>query len=153
MYSLILSIERQPYLQAVDLAHQYVLERLATAIQRRLPAVHAAGTSDLAVLDRKFSGNSMRVKRHSLLYHGTLLYDFPLDLVDRYLKAPPRQPQYRAGRSHDQFVANLPLDRQTVVAAVNEAFNAEGLLVEWPRGLMQRLAWEKYSRDDWTRRF
>ena len=35
---------------------------------------------------RKFSGNSLRVKRTHLLYHGTLLYDFDLSLIAKCLR-------------------------------------------------------------------
>jgi len=66
------------------------------------------GTSDLAVAERKFSGNSSRVKRGHLLYHGTLLYDFPLGLISDCLRTPPRQPHYRERRSHGEFVNNIP---------------------------------------------
>ena len=44
------------------------------------------GTSDLAIGDLKFSGNSARCRRRWLLYHGTLLYDFPLSLVAQCLQ-------------------------------------------------------------------
>ena len=52
--------------------------------------VFQSDASDLVLGDLKFSGNSARCRRRWLLYHGTLLYDFPLALVARCLKMPPR---------------------------------------------------------------
>jgi len=36
-----------------------------------------------------------------------LLLDADLMLMDRYLKHPPREPAYRQGRSHLDFVMNM----------------------------------------------
>ena len=152
MYALVLSYERHPELQAVDLAHRYVLGRLASAIGGRVPGVHEAGTSDLALVDRKFSGNSMRCKRRCLLYHGTLLYAFPLEQIGRYLRSPSRQPDYRRQRPHAEFVVNLPLDRATLVAAVCEAFEAREPLIEWPLERTAPLVAERYLREEWNGR-
>jgi lipoate-protein ligase A len=152
MYALVLSYERHPHLRAVDLAHRHVLGRLAAAIGGHIDGVHEAGTSDLAILDRKFSGNSLRCKRGNMVYHGTLLYSFPLDQIGRYLRAPARQPDYRQGRSHGDFVMNLPLDRATLVAALRGAFDASEPLRDWPRERTAQLVEEKYSRDEWNQR-
>ena len=152
MYALVLSYERHPPLQAVDLTHRYVLGRLASSIGRRVIGVREAGTSDLALGDWKFSGNSMRCKRRFLLYHGTLLYDFSLEQIGRYLRTPARQPDYRRQRPHGEFVANLPLDRAALVSAVREAFHAEEPLVEWPRKRTAQLVAEKYASDAWNER-
>jgi lipoate-protein ligase A len=152
MYSLVLSSERRPQLQAVDLAHDYVLDRLAAGIGQHVPGVRKAGTSDLAIGDRKFSGNSMRCKRRTLLYHGTLLYRFSLEHIARYLSMPPRQPNYRRQRSHGDFVVNLPLDRETLASAVRVAFDADGPLTDWPRERTWRRAAERYRDSGWNER-
>lgn len=152
MYGVVLSYAKRPHLAKLDEAHRAVLEPLAAALDRRLPGVVKAGTSDLALAGRKFSGNSLRCKRTHLVYHGTLLYDFPLELVGRLLKTPPRQPEYRGGRSHDDFVRNVPLDVATLRAAVVEAFPTAGLLSDWPSALTEQLVREKYSQAAWNAR-
>ncbi len=72
---------------------------------------------------RKFSGNAVRLRRRTILYHGTILYDFPLTLMSRYLQSPPRQPVYRNGRSHMEFVVNFPAPRDAILDAIAQAFD------------------------------
>ena len=55
----------------------------------------------------KFSGNAQRRRRHALVFHGTILYGFDLSLIDALLKFPSAQPEYRASRSHSEFVRNI----------------------------------------------
>jgi lipoate-protein ligase A len=131
MYGVLLSYERHPELRMLDRAHHFVLARLAARLQALGLAVEHCGTSDLALQSRKFSGNSLRCKRDHFLYHGTLLYDFELPLIDSLLLSPPRQPEYREGRSHLDFVCNLPLDVMRLREAVVQAFEAS-LPLAWP---------------------
>lgn len=152
MYSLVLSLEERPELRAIDRAHCFVLNQLAQAIGALVPGVVVRGTSDLVIGDRKFSGNSLRMKRGHLLYHGTLLYSFPLELIPTCLASPPRQPAYRAERPHGEFVANLPLDSLSLRLAAIEAFCPNPSDASWPRELTAELAAEKFSNDAWTRR-
>jgi lipoate-protein ligase A len=67
----------------------------------------AQGTSDVAVDDRKVSGNAQARRWRALLVHGTLLVDFDLDLAEKVLRHPLREPQYRRGRSHRDFIVTL----------------------------------------------
>jgi lipoate-protein ligase A len=152
MYALVLDRRTRPELRGVDTTHRWVLETLAAAIGRHVPGVVRRGISDLAVRERKFSGNSLRVRRDWLLYHGTLLYSFPLRLLDACLGAPPRQPAYRAGRRHSHFVINLPLDAKTLRETVRSAFDGNEPLTTWPQELTTKLAQEKFGTADWAYR-
>jgi lipoate---protein ligase len=150
MYSVVLSYRLRPALRMLDRAHQLVLDTLVGALRPSVPQVHREGTSDLAIGDKKVSGNSVRVKHEHLLYHGTLLYDFPLHLVERLLAMPARQPGYRDRREHGAFLANLPLDEVTIRRAVRMAWNAEEPSSEWPGGAIARLVAERYGRESWN---
>jgi lipoate-protein ligase A len=170
MYALVLSYEEFPMLRSIDAAHRFVLARMTSGLQTVVPNVTCRGTSDLVVSDqsacvpaenapsdgdarhgdKKFSGNSLRCKRGHLLYHGTLLYNFDLSLVERLLGTPPRQPKYRAGRSHGQFICNLPTTAEQLREAISAAWNADEPLGDWPEAEMARLVAEKYSRDEWN---
>jgi lipoate-protein ligase A len=152
MYALVLSCDRRPGLRAIDEAHRFVLERMVAALRPLEPGVERRGISDLVVAGLKFSGNSLRIKRRHLLYHGTIMYDFSLELIAACLKTPPRQPDYRAGRDHLDFVVNVPIAAIELRRAIISAWNAIEPYPDWPREQMQRLVIEKYARDDWNRR-
>jgi lipoate-protein ligase A len=152
MYGLLLSLQQRPALRAVDAAHRLVLGTIARALGRWTPGVQCRGTSDLALGPeaRKFSGNSIRVKRGHLLYHGTLLYDFPLELVEECLAMPPREPDYRNGRPHQGFLTNLPLGRAAIRQALVAAWDARTPQTDWPRQRTAQLTAERYLRAEWN---
>lgn len=150
MYALVLSYEVRPELRPVDRAHRFVLGKIAAALEPLAPGAQCRGISDLAIGDRKFSGNSMRCKRRHLIYHGTLLYGFPLDLVSRCLATPPRQPDYRRGRAHELFVMNLSLDAATLRRVLAAAWGADERWDRWPAERTTRLVGEKYGRPEWN---
>lgn len=151
MYSLILSRVARPALHSIAATHEIVLGALAAALGQQAPGVERAGTSDLAIAGRKFSGNSLRCLHDRVLYHGTLLYDFPLERIGRCLRMPPRQPDYRAGRDHVAFVMNLPLGRESIVSTLRAAFGADEPCDTWPMERTRQLAVEKYAAAAWTR--
>jgi lipoate-protein ligase A len=152
MYAVVLSYQKRPELRSLDVAHRFVLATLIAGIERLVPGIERLGTSDLVLANRKFSGNSVRCKRHHFLYHGTLLYDFPLPGISRYLAQPPREPEYRHGRPHDAFVTNLPTDVASLRESLISAWQAREPLVDWPRAKVAELVAEKYSHDDWNLR-
>jgi lipoate-protein ligase A len=131
-----------------------VLGRLTAALQRAGVVAGRRGTSDLTLGPRKFSGNSMRCRRDFMLYHGTLLYDFPLDMVGQLLKTPPRQPEYRQQRSHREFIANLPLDASALRMAIATAFDAKAQPTNYDDARLREraaaLVAEKYGAPHWT---
>jgi lipoate---protein ligase len=152
MFGLVLSLRLRPALRAIDAAHAFVLETLAAALRREGIAAEHRGTSDLTLGDRKFSGNSMRVRREHLLYHGTLLYDFNLELIAACLGTPPRQPEYRGGRGHGAFVTNLPLTGGALRRALAKAWMAETVAHDWPQDRVADLVAARYSRPQWNER-
>jgi lipoate---protein ligase len=149
MYAVVLN-HRLRAMRTVDQMHQFVLDKLAAALRPLVPGVGCRGISDLAIDGRKCSGNSVRVKHNHLLYHGTLLYEFPLDLIHRCLAMPPRQPAYRNDRPHADFVANLAVPAEAIRAALATAWDAHEPLADWPEDRTARLAAEKYSRSHWN---
>lgn len=131
MYSIVLDMKQRPELRRLDAAHQFVMQSLQSSINLELPGVFMQGTCDLTWNDRKFSGNSLRVARDHLLYHGTLLYAADLQQISQCLGTPPRQPQYRQGRDHANFITNIPLDQRLLVKAVIRAFEVDRYLAHF----------------------
>jgi lipoate-protein ligase A len=72
-----------------------------------LPGVTQEGVSDLVLDGRKIGGSCIYRSRDLLYYSTTLLIDPDLDMVERYLKHPPREPDYRRGRSHSEFMGSI----------------------------------------------
>jgi lipoate-protein ligase A len=71
------------------------------------PGVGRAGTSDLVVGDRKVGGTCIYRTRGVVHYAASLLAAPDVALMERYLAHPPREPAYRRGRRHADFVARL----------------------------------------------
>jgi lipoate-protein ligase A len=151
-YSLVLSFERGPALHEITPSYVYILGRLRDSLTGLLPAIEQAGTSDLADGGLKFSGNAQQRKRHHLLHHGTLLYDFDLARIGRYLRMPARQPEYRGKREHAMFLRNLPAAAAELKWKIRDGWEAGEEMTGWPREATRRLAEEKYSREEWLRR-
>lgn len=72
-----------------------------------LGGLRREGASDIASGDRKVGGACLYRSRDLWLYGATLLVDPRVDLMDRYLAHPPREPEWRRGRSHADFVGRL----------------------------------------------
>ena len=65
------------------------------------------GISDVTVGNLKISGNAQARKWKSVLLHGTIMMEMDYDLVEAVLKHPYREPDYRKGRSHRDFLISL----------------------------------------------
>jgi lipoate-protein ligase A len=150
MYALVLDYRSRPELRSLDVAHRFVLESTLAALRPLVPGIARRGTSDLAIGDLKFSGNSVRCKRNTLLYHGTILYAFDLSLIGELLPMPPRQPDYRHGRPHGAFVTNLPASRQAIREALIAGWQAEAATIDWPRERLRELVERRYANDEWN---
>ncbi|MBU1431841.1 hypothetical protein KKF91_14970 [Myxococcota bacterium] len=72
-----------------------------------LDGIYQDGVSDLVWADRKVGGACIYRDGRVLLYAASLLVRPDVALMTRYLKHPPREPAYRAGREHAAFVAAL----------------------------------------------
>ncbi len=150
MYAVVLSYRQRPMLRDLEAAHRFVMGTILEALSTKLSGVQFQGICDLTLGGKKFSGNSLRCRRDHFLYHGTLLYDFPLDLIATCLRMPKRQPEYRETRPHEAFVANLPLSRDLLVGTMIEAWKAIEDAPSVPRDAVACLVAEKYSQHEWN---
>jgi lipoate-protein ligase A len=151
-FSLVLSYERGPALREITPSYVYILGRVRDALAGLLPEIEQAGTSDLMSAGLKFSGNAQQRKRDHLLHHGTLLYDFDLSRIGRYLQMPGKQPEYRERRDHAAFVRNLPGTAEELRRRLRDGWQADREMTDWPSEKVRQLTEEKYGRDEWTRR-
>lgn len=153
-YSLILELAEQSPVQTITATNHYVLERHRAALAPLLPVpVEAQGQTDLALGGRKFSGNAQRRKRRALLFHGSLLLDFDLALIEQALPLPSKQPDYRANRAHADFLTNLQLPAREIKTALTQAWRTAESPCAVPLERIGRLVREKYACPDWNLRF
>ena len=69
--------------------------------------VNYRGISDVAINSRKILGSSIYRKRKAVFYHAVLNISEPVETIERYIKHPTKEPDYRKGRSHKEFVTSL----------------------------------------------
>ena len=65
------------------------------------------GISDIAILGRKISGSAIYRSKDALLYHAVINIGESASTFEKYLKHPTREPDYRNGRTHSEFVTSL----------------------------------------------
>jgi lipoate-protein ligase A len=65
------------------------------------------GISDIAISGKKISGSAIYRNKDKLLYHAVLNLGEPASTFERYLKHPVKEPDYRKGRNHTDFVTSL----------------------------------------------
>ncbi len=93
------------------------------------------GISDITIGNRKILGSSMRKVGDKLVYHAVINIAEDPALFSRYLLHPRREPDYRAGRSHHEFVTSLAGEGYSFVPdEIMEMLNRRlgGLMVSRP---------------------
>ncbi|HLP04086.1 MAG TPA: hypothetical protein VK152_01535 [Paludibacter sp.] len=65
------------------------------------------GISDISISGKKILGSSIYRNKNALLYHAVLNMAEPAQTFEKYLKHPSREPGYRKGRKHSEFVTSL----------------------------------------------
>jgi lipoate-protein ligase A len=153
-YALILRMEKNSRLASISATNKYIMERNGEAVQSA--AGHAPsirGHTDLAFGHLKFSGNSQRRHKGFLLFHGTFLLNFDLPLIGEFLKFPSRQPDYRDGRSHEDFLMNLNLPAVAIKVALKKEWGADSPLENPPLERISKLSREKYATREWNFKF
>lgn len=152
LYSLILSFERHPELRAINVLHQWVMERIVRALRPLAGEIGWQGVCDVTIGGWKISGNSVRIGRSAALYHGTVLCSMDLASVDSLLGVAIRQPAYREGRPHQSFMANLAISPVEAAEAIAVEFDANVPQIEIPLSQAEQLAANRYRDPAWTTR-
>jgi lipoate-protein ligase A len=150
-YTLVLRIDDARPLASIPAANRFIMEQHRQAIQKLTPrVVRVEGCTDLTLDGLKVSGNAQRRKRTHLLFHGTFLLHFDLAHIERFLPLPTRQPDYRGGRSHGEFLANIGLEPSVVRDALRAAWRAGEPSDEVPFQRIAGLVKARYSREEWN---
>jgi lipoate---protein ligase len=75
------------------------------------------GISDLAIRGKKIVGTSIYRTRLVLFYQASLLVCNDIGVFTRYLAMPRKVPEYRAGRSHEDFCTTLAREGHALTPA------------------------------------
>ena len=153
-YSLFLRITETGPLQSITETNCFIMKRQQEALQNLFGGqIIVQGVTDLTIDGLKFSGNAQRRKREFLLFHGTFLLDFNLDLIERLLPMPSQQPAYRNARQHVDFVTNLSVPASTIKQSLARTWNATEPAEPLPNDKIDELVTEKYSKQAWNFKF
>jgi lipoate-protein ligase A len=69
--------------------------------------LHSKGISDLSIGELKILGSAIYRSQTSVFYHAVLNLSESNSSISKYIKHPSKEPDYRQGRSHDEFVTSL----------------------------------------------
>ena len=114
--------------------------------------VQIEGISDLVIGGKKFSGNSQHRKLRYTLFHGTVLLNLDLSLIEATLRMPSKQPGYRKERSHTQFLRNLAIDAERASRGLKEEWGAVEKF-HLPTSRIEQAIQDRYSQHQWNFRF
>jgi len=94
-------LKTHPYFKTIN-------THLISALQKlKVQNLRMNGISDISVGERKILGSSIYRKSNTLFYHAVLNISESSEKIETYLKHPLREPDYRNGRSHKEFVTSL----------------------------------------------
>lgn len=152
-YGLILHRTTTGPLQTIAGTNAFVLNKHTRVLTALLGSeLEFLGTSDLALAGRKFSGNAQRRKGNWILYHGTFLIGFDIRLIGELLPLPSKQPDYRRGRSHTEFLTNLKTSSVKVKEALQNAWHVKDAVQLQLQEEIDRLVRTQYARQEWIHR-
>jgi lipoate---protein ligase len=152
-YSLILKTDA-PRLKNINNTFAFVLDRHRSLVEDLCGAgTRIEGISDLTIDGLKFSGNAQYRKSRFALVHGTFLLNFDLRLIEQYLPVPLRQPAYRNGRVHLEFITNLHVDHASLCERLKKAWSAREVFDAVPLARIDQLVHDRYGRTEWSEKF
>jgi lipoate-protein ligase A len=165
-YSAFYRFANLPGSETIRGAMQSALQPVVALLRKWGMRCEFAGLSDLAVIGsdgtlRKIAGNSQARKRRSVVCHGTVLSNPDWSLMERLLQFPSSVPDYRAGRSHRDFLTSLkssgaPDEFATFAGELAKLLHpdtiSESAPTEWELARASVLLAEKYECDEWNLR-
>ncbi len=125
--TIVVSISEQP-VQLIGVKQQFVVYNdliIAALHGIGVNNVEHRGISDLAINGRKILGSALYHSRDRVFFHAVINWNESADLIGKYIKHPVREPDYRQGRGHSEFVTSLideghHLPMKSIVSAIEQ---------------------------------
>lgn len=76
--------------------------------------LYSKGISDISIHNKKILGSSMFKRKKKLYYHAVLNVNEDPELISKYIKHPTKEPDYREGRHHSEFITSLKLEGYSI---------------------------------------
>lgn len=91
--------------------------------------VYDKGISDIAIKDKKILGSAIYRSKDKIFYQAVLNVSENPQLFDKYIQHPKKEPDYRNGRTHSDFVTSLNaegyiVDTVSVIQALSKMFHS-----------------------------
>lgn len=117
--------------EVFTLCNRLIIESL---VAMGVEGLNQKGISDISVGMRKIAGSAMHKARDRWFYHAVLNIAEPAGTIAWYLAHPPREPDYRQGRPHSEFVTNLaecgyPSDPMMYAGVLEKSLRNAGLRI------------------------
>jgi len=94
---------------------QFVNSRVIAALEKvGVKQLSQKGISDIAIGEKKILGSSIYRNKEKNFYHAVLNISEDAEVFEHYLKHPVKEPDYRKGRSHRDFVTSLKAEGYTI---------------------------------------
>lgn len=91
--------------------HEYfdrINKKIIKALENQnVKNLYQKGISDISINEKKILGSSIYRKSDTVFYHAVINISEDIDNIQKYLKHPGKEPDYRKGRDHKSFVTNL----------------------------------------------
>jgi len=90
--------------------------------------LYSKGISDISIKDKKILGSSIYRTKDKIFYQAVLNVNENPNLFERYLKHPKKEPDYRKGRTHNDFVTSIcaegyNIEPDTIIRTLKPYFN------------------------------
>jgi lipoate---protein ligase len=155
-YSVILSYDSNEMYSDIKKSYTCVLKKLSDGFRSNGCNAELFPLSDIAIDNKKISGNAQARKKKYFLQHGTFLFDFDINKISYYLKHPNKEPEYRKNRGHAEFLANMPIGFLKIEDTIKKSFlDSEDKydMTDKDKKDLNILADKKYFSDNWNLMF
>jgi len=80
---------------------------IQTLTELGIKNLYKKGISDIAINEKKIVGSSIYRRKDIVFYHCVINLSEDIELISKYLQHPKKEPDYRKGRSHKEFVTSI----------------------------------------------